>query len=362
MLYHLLLPLTSYISGLNLFRYITFRTAGATVTAIVICLLLGPLFIRLLSKLHVSERIREEGPSSHQTKAGTPTMGGLIILAGIVIPTLLWADLTNFYVLSAVGVTVWLGAIGFMDDYLKAIRRQPKGLVARKKLIGQVLIGSLFGAALIYLAPGSPYDGATSIPFFKNYVLNLGILYIPFIVLVVTGSSNAVNLSDGLDGLAIGLCGLCFIAFGGLVYVSGRLDYSSYLQIEYLPGTGELAIFCGAALGSALGFLWFNSHPADVFMGDTGSLALGGALGAIAIMIKKELLLIIVGGVFVLEVFSVIIQVLSYRYRGGRRVFKMAPLHHHFELLGWSESKVVVRLWIIGALCAMLTLATLKIR
>jgi phospho-N-acetylmuramoyl-pentapeptide-transferase len=362
MLYHLLYPLSEYISGLNLFRYITFRATGATITAIIICLFLGPFFIRLLRKFQVHENIRVEGPDSHKGKAGTPTMGGLIILAGIVIPTLLWAPLTNFYILAVVGVTVWLGALGFMDDYLKAIKRQPRGLVARKKLIGQILIGVLFAGGVLYLAPTGQYDGTTGIPFFKNYVLNLGIFYVPFVMLVLTASSNAVNLTDGCDGLAIGLCGICFMTFAGFVYVSGRMDYSNYLQIEYFPGTGELAVFCGAALGSTLGFLWFNAHPAEVFMGDTGSLALGGALGAIAVLIKKELLLVVVGGVFVIVALSVIIQVLSYRYRGGKRVFKMAPLHHHFELSGWSETKVVVRFWIVGALCALLTLATLKIR
>lgn len=362
MLYHLLAPLAGQISGLNLFRYITFRTGGATITAIIICLLLGPWFIRLLKKHQISERIREEGPQSHKVKEGTPTMGGLIILAGILIPTLLWADLTNYFIQMVLVTTVWLGAIGFMDDYLKTVKRQPKGLVARKKLIGQILLGVLFAFSLTYLAPESQYDGSTGIPMFKNFVLNLGILYVPWVIIVITGASNGVNLSDGLDGLAIGLSALCFIAFGGIVYVSGRLDYSNYLQIEYFPGAGELSIFCGAAVGSALGFLWFNSHPAEVFMGDTGSLALGGALGAIAILIKKELLLVIVGGVFVITALSVIIQVLSYRMRGGKRVFRMAPLHHHFELIGWAESKIVVRYWIVGALCALLTLATLKIR
>jgi len=362
MLYHLLVPLTKYISGLNLFRYITFRTAGATVTAIVICLVLGPMFIRWLKRMQFKENIREEGPASHKAKAGTPTMGGIIILAGIIVPTLLWANLSNFYILMALCVTGWLGALGYLDDYLKAARGQRKGLVARKKFIGQAILGVLFGLALLYLAPDQRYDGTTSIPFLKNFILNIGIFYIPWVVLVLASSSNAVNLTDGLDGLAIGLIGICFVAFTGIVYVTGRLDYSTYLQIEYLPGTGELTIFCGAVLGSALGFLWFNSHPAEVFMGDTGSLALGGALGAIALMIKKELLLVIVGGVFVITALSVIIQVLSYRYRGGKRVFKMAPLHHHFELSGWSESKVVVRFWIVGVLCALLTLATLKIR
>ncbi len=362
MLYHLLYPLTEYVSGFNLFKYITFRTAGATVTAIFICLILGPFFIRLLKKYQVKERIREEGPASHRQKAGTPTMGGLIILAGIIIPTLLWADLTNFYVLMLLLATVWLGLIGYMDDYLKVVKGQPKGMVARKKLVGQVLLGLLFAVMLQHFAPTDQFDGTTGIPFFKDYVLILGFLYIPFVIVVITGASNAVNLTDGLDGLAIGLCGISLFAFGGIAYVTGRLDFSNYLQIEYLPGTGELTVFCGAAIGSCLGFLWFNSHPAEVFMGDTGSLALGGALGAMAIMLKKELLLVIVGGVFVVEVLSVIIQVVSYRYRGGKRVFKMAPLHHHFELSGWSESKVVVRFWIIGALCALVTLATLKVR
>lgn len=362
MLYELLYPLSEHVSGLNLFRYITFRTAGAMATAIFICLILGPFFIGLLRKYQVKEKIREEGPESHRKKAGTPTMGGLIILSGIIIPTLLWSDLSNFYVLMALLVTAWLGLLGYMDDYLKAIRNQPKGMVARKKLFGQLTLGVVFGALLIWVAPAGIYNGTTDIPFFKNLVLDLGILYIPWMVLVITASSNAVNLSDGADGLAIGLAGLCFVAFGGIAYLAGRLDFSSYLQIVYLPGAGELTIFCGAAIGSALGFLWFNSHPAEVFMGDTGSLALGGALGAIAIMLKKELLLVIVGGVFVVEVLSVIIQVLSYKYRGGRRVFRMAPIHHHFELLGWPESKVVVRFWIIGALCALATLATLKIR
>ena len=362
MLYHLLLPLTEYISGFNVFRYITFRTAGATVTAIVICLFLGPFFIRLLKRYHVRENIRKEGPAGHKAKEGTPTMGGLIILAGIVIPTLLWAKLSNFYILSLLLVTLGLGLLGFMDDYLKALKGQPRGLVAKKKFIGQILLGVLFSFCLLYLAPSGQYNGMTNIPFFKNYVLNLGILYVPFIVLVITGSSNAVNLTDGLDGLAIGLSGICFVAFAGFVYVSGRLDFSSYLNIEYFPGSGELAIYCGAVLGSVLGFLWFNSNPAEVFMGDTGSLSLGCALGAIAIMIKQELLLVIVGGVFVIEVLSVILQVGSYRYRGGKRIFKMAPLHHHFELSGWSEAKVVVRFWILGALCALLTLATLKVR
>lgn len=362
MFYHLFTQLTGYVSGFNLFRYITFRTAAATITAILISLLLGSLFIRLLKKHQIQEKIREEGPESHRSKQGTPTMGGLIILMAIIIPTVLWADLTNYFILMVLLVTFWLGLIGYMDDYLKAVKHQPKGMVGRKKLIGQLAIGLIFGLILTYMPPNSSFDGTTEIPFFKNYVLYLGILYVPFIIIVITGSSNAVNLTDGLDGLAIGLTGLCFLAFMGLTYVAGRSDFSSYLQIEYVPGAGEMAVYCGAAVGAALGFLWFNSHPAEVFMGDTGALALGGALGAIAILIKKELLLLIVGGVFVIEALSVIIQVLSYRHRGGKRVFRMAPIHHHFELLGWPESKVVTRFWIIGALFALLTLSTLKVR
>jgi len=362
MFYHLFTQLIDYYSGFNLFRYITFRAAAATITAILISILLGPLFIKLLKKYQVREKIRSEGPKSHLSKEGTPTMGGVIVLFAIIVPTLLWADLTNFYILMILMVTVWLGMIGFMDDYLKAVKNQTKGMVARKKLIGQIVLGLIFGLLLSLAPPNSSFDGTTGIPFFKNYMLVLGVFYIPFIILVITGTSNAVNLTDGCDGLAIGLCGLSFIAFAGIAYVSGRIDFSNYLQIEYIPGAGEMSIYCGAAIGAALGFLWFNSHPAEVFMGDTGSLALGGALGSIAILLKKELLLVIVGGVFVIEVLSVIIQVLSYKYRGGKRVFKMAPIHHHFELSGWPESKVVVRFWIVGALFALLMLATLKVR
>ena len=354
MLYHLLYPLTEYVSGMNIFRYITFRTAGATVTAIFICLIMGPFFIRLLKKYQVAETIRKEGPESHQKKAGTPTMGGLIVLAGIVVPTLLWADLTNYFIQMVLVVTVWLGVIGFMDDYLKVIKKHPHGLVARRKMIGQVLLGALFALGLMYLAPSGQYDGTTGIPFFKNYMLYLGIMYLPFVIVVITGASNAVNLTDGLDGLAIGLCGLCFAAFGGIVYLSGRLDYSSYLQIEYFHGAGELTIFCGAAIGAALGFLWFNSHPAEVFMGDTGSLSLGGALGAIAILVKKELLLVIVGGVFVITALSVILQVLSYRYPRWKKDFQdgtTAPSLRADRLAGIEDSCSVLDSW--RSVCAV---------
>ena len=361
MLHYLFLELTKYISGLNLFRYITTRATAAAVTALFIAIVFGPFFLRLLHRHQVKEKIREEGPASHKAKEGTPTMGGVMILFATLIPTLLWADLANRFIQLILLVTVWMGAIGFMDDYLKAKKHQSRGLVGRKKLAGQITCGLLFGILLYYFPPTGVFSSDTSIPFFKNYVLKLGILYIPFIIVVITGTSNAVNLTDGLDGLAIGLCAFCFIAFAGLTYVSGRADFAGYLAIEYTPGSGELAVYCAAVIGASMGFLWFNAPPAQVFMGDTGALSLGGALGAIAILIKKELLLVIVGGVFVAEALSVILQVLSWRLR-SKRIFKMAPLHHHFELAGWAESKIVVRFWIIGALCALLTLSTLKIR
>jgi len=361
MLYYLFLELTQYISGLNLFRYITTRATMAAITALIIAVIFGPLFLRLLHRFQVKEKIRAEGPEAHKAKEGTPTMGGVMILFAIIIPTLLWADLSNRFIQLILLVTIWMGAIGFMDDYLKAKKGQPRGLVGRKKLVGQITCGLLFGALLYLFPPTGFYTTTTGIPFFKNYVLNLGLLYIPFVIVVITGTSNAVNLTDGLDGLAIGLIAFCFITFAGLVYISGRADFSEYLAIEYRPGAGELAVYCSAVIGSSLGFLWFNAHPAQVFMGDTGALSLGGALGAVAILIQKELLLVIVGGVFVAEALSVILQVFSFRV-WGKRIFKMAPLHHHFELSGWHESKVVVRFWIVGALFALLTLSTLKIR
>lgn len=361
MLYHLFYPLSQYISGFNLFRYITFRTAGATVTALFIAWVIGPYIIRKLRARQVGEKIRAEGPQTHLKKEGTPTMGGIIILAAVVVPTLLWADLSNRFVQVALLVTVWMGVVGFVDDYLKVIKGKRKGLVARNKFSGQILLGLIVGAILYFFPPAKEFTPDTDIPFFKNYYIPFGALYIPFVVLIITGTSNAVNLSDGLDGLAIGLVGICFFAFAGLAYLTGRVDFSHYLTITYLEGAGELTIFCGAVLGAALGFLWFNAHPAEIFMGDTGALALGAALGTVAVLIKKEILLVIVGGVFVAEAASVILQVVSFKTR-GKRIFKMAPLHHHFELLGWAEPKVVVRFWIAGALLALLTLSTLKIR
>jgi phospho-N-acetylmuramoyl-pentapeptide-transferase len=362
MFYLLLYPLTEYAGYFNIFRYITFRAAAATVTALVISMILGPIIIRKLHSFQVREKIRKDGPKSHYTKEGTPTMGGLIILGAILVPTLLWADLTNEFILIVLLITVWLGAIGFMDDYLKAIKNEPKGLVGRKKLIGQVTLGLIVGLILYFFPPTPEFNLSTEIPFFKNYYLDFPLLlFLPFVVVVITGSSNAVNLTDGADGLACGLSVICFAAFAGMAYITGRVDFSGYLDVVYLPGAGELVVFCAAAVGAGLGFLWFNSYPAEVFMGDTGALALGGILGALAVLVKKELLLVIVGGVFVIEALSVIVQVSSFKLR-GKRVFRMAPLHHHFEVGGMHESKVVIRFWIAGVLFALLTLSTFKIR
>ncbi len=362
MLYHLLYPLRYAISAFNLFRYITFRAAYATLTALLVSFIIGPMIIKQLRKRHIQEKIRADGPKTHLAKEGTPTMGGLVVLLAIVLPTLLWADLTNRYIQLILFSTVWMGVIGFIDDYLKAIKNMPKGLVAKRKLMGQIAFGLILGI-ILYFRPLSPlFHTQTSIPFLKNWVIDFGILYIPFVVLVTTGASNALNLTDGLDGLAIGIVATCSMAFAGMSYVSGRADFSSYLNIMYLKGSGELTVFLAAIVGASLGFLWFNAHPAKVFMGDTGSLALGGALSAAAILLKKEIQLLIVGGVFAAEALSVIIQITSYKLRGGKRVFLMAPLHHHFELKGWPESLVVVRFWIVSAMLALLSLSTFKIR
>jgi phospho-N-acetylmuramoyl-pentapeptide-transferase len=359
-LYHLFEPLAEDVVGLTLIRFITFRTAYATVTALLIAFVLGPRIIRRLRELQVRESIRDDGPRSHLAKEGTPTMGGLILLGAILLPTLLWADLTNEYVQITLVVTAWLGLIGFMDDYLKAIKHQPKGLVGRKKLAAQVGLGAVLGVWLVWAGPPG-FDTATQIPFVKNLILPLGVLFIPWVIIVVTGSSNAVNLTDGLDGLATGLVLICAVGFAALAYLTGRADWSEYLSVQYLEGAGELTVFCGAMVGACLGFLWYNAHPAEVFMGDTGALSLGGALGTLSILLKKELVWFIMGAVFVAEALSVMIQVVYFK-RTGRRVFRMAPIHHHFELKGWPESRVVVRFWIIGALVALIALSTLKIR
>ncbi|HSL81546.1 MAG TPA: phospho-N-acetylmuramoyl-pentapeptide-transferase [Thermoanaerobaculia bacterium] len=358
MLYHLLFPLSDAFAPLNVFRYITFRAAGAAVTALLLSLLLGPWFIRSLRQYQLGQVIREEGPRSHQGKAGTPTMGGLLILVSFLIPTLLWARLTNTYVWVAVGVTFTFGLIGFLDDFLKLRRRHNLGLTARAKMGLQILAGAAAGGLLL-LSPG--FESTLAFPFFKELVLPLGLLYIPFAVLVLVGTSNAVNLTDGLDGLAIGSTMIAAATYTVFTYLAGNVVLGGYLQVSLIPGVGEVTIFLGALVGACLGFLWFNCHPAEIFMGDVGSLSLGAAIGVVALLAKQELLLVLVGGLFVLEALSVILQVGSYKLT-GRRIFKMAPLHHHFELAGWAESKVIVRFWILSVLFALLSLSTLKLR
>jgi phospho-N-acetylmuramoyl-pentapeptide-transferase len=363
MLYHLLYPLHDYWSVLNVFRYITFRAAYATVTALLISFLLGPWIIARLRAWKMGQQIREDGPATHLAKAGTPTMGGLLIVAAVVVPTLLWANLANRSIWLVLFGTLALGGLGFLDDYLHVVRRRRKGLLGRWKMVGQGMIGAAVGAGILLLHPfGQEPATVTTVPFLKNVIIDFGILYVPFVVLVVIGSSNAVNLADGLDGLAIGLVVPPAVAFGLLAYVSGNAVFARYLNIPFLAESGELAVYAGALVGAALGFLWYNAHPAQIMMGDTGSLALGGSLGVLAVLVKRELLLIVVGGIFVVETLSVMIQVLSFRYRGGKRVFRMAPLHHHFELLGWPETRVVIRFWILGILLALVTLSTLKLQ
>ena len=348
-------------SALNVFRYITFRSAYAAITALLLCFWLGPPMIEWLRRVGLGQRIREEGPQAHQSKAGTPTMGGLLIVTAIVVPTLMWGNFHSVPMWLALFSTVWLGLLGFLDDYLRVVKKYPKGLLGRYKLAGQVTLGLIIGASLLYWSDQSFPPTATHVPFLKFRFVDFGWLFIPFVVLVITGSSNAVNLTDGLDGLASGLVAIAALTFAGMCYLSGHAKFSGYLHISYLPYSGELTVFCAAVLGAALGFLWYNCHPADVFMGDTGSLALGGALGTVAILIKRELWLVLVGGVFVAETLSVMLQVTSFKLR-GRRIFKMSPLHHHFELSGWPESRVVLRFYIIGALLALLSLSTFKLQ
>jgi phospho-N-acetylmuramoyl-pentapeptide-transferase len=351
------------VAVLNVIQYITFRTAAASLTALVISLLLGPWLIRKLREFQIGQIIRHEGPASHAPKAGTPTMGGLLILTAALVPTLLWADLRNIYVWIAVLATAAFGAIGFTDDYLKIVRRSHHGLLPRYKILGQVVVAFLVGVMLIYLADyyqPPRYSTRLIFPFFKQLIPDLGWGYVLFAIVVLVGASNAVNLTDGLDGLAISTFAIAATAFTALAYVTGHAVLASYLLLVHFP-TAELTIFCGSLVGASLGFLWYNSYPADIFMGDVGSLALGGALGTVAILIKQELLLPIVGGVFVLEALSVIIQVASFKLT-GKRVFKMAPLHHHFELIGWSEPKVITRFLIVGIIFALFSLTTLKLR
>ena len=367
MLYYFLNTLKEVFSPLNVFQYITFRSAAAAILALLISFILGPVIIRKLRYYQIGEEIREHGPDSHFKKRGTPTMGGIIILTAIILPTLLLADLQNSYIQIILISIVWMGFIGFIDDYLKTIKKIKSGLVAKYKLAGQISLGTII-TFWIYNTPAwDNFRTVTSVPFLKDAVVDFGLLYPLIIILVVTGSSNAVNLTDGLDGLASGLLAICFTVFSAIAYISGRIDFSDYLNIIYLPGVGELTIFSAACVGACIGYLWFNTAPAEIFMGDIGSLSTGAALGTLSILLKKEFLLVIIGGVFVAEAMSVILQVSYFRYTKKkygepRKLFLMAPFHHHFELKGYPESKIVIRFWIVGLLLALLTLTTFKIR
>ncbi len=369
MLYHLFNYLNQLyeIPGLGLFKYLSFRSALAAITAMFIAFYMGPKIITYLQKKQIGETIRELGPETHQIKAGTPTMGGIIILLAIVLPVLLWANIKSTYIDLVLIGTLWLGLVGFIDDYLKVIKKKSKGLIARYKLLGQVLLGLLIGSAVYFMPEFAHYNTQTTLPFVKNMNFDFSFLYIPAVIFIITATSNAVNLTDGLDGLAIGSMLIVMLAVAILSYVTGNKIYADYLNVIYLPGSGELTIFIAAFIGAGLGFLWFNFYPAQVFMGDTGSLALGGAFGIIMILIKKELLLPILGGVFFVETLSVIIQRMYFKYTKkkygkGKRVFKMAPLHHHFELLGLPEPKIVIRFYIVSILFAILSLASFKVR
>lgn len=361
MLYNLLAPLGNDFIFFNLFRYLTFRTGCAIMTALVICFLIGPGMIRWLkSKQGSASNIREYLEEAHAKKAGTPTMGGLMVLISVTISTLLWADLSNHYVWIALMVMVGFGMIGFGDDYLKLTKKNSKGLSGKLKLVAQITIGLIATLWAMHVAPET-LNHHVAIPFFKSLFLNLGWFFIPWAVIVMVGASNAVNLTDGLDGLAIVPVAIAAACFGLIAYLVGNAIYSDYLQIPFVPGTGELAILCGALVGAAMGFLWYNAPPAMVFMGDTGSLSMGGVLGAMAVITKHELVLAIIGGLFVLETVSVIVQVASFKLT-GKRVFRMAPLHHHYEKKGWSEPTVVIRFWIIAVILALVGLSTLKLR
>jgi phospho-N-acetylmuramoyl-pentapeptide-transferase len=358
-LYHLLYPLHTTISVFNVFRYITFRTIYASLTAFLICFFLGPWVIRKLSYMQIGQYVRDDGPQTHLKKAGTPTMGGTLIIFSIMVSTLLWANLTNYFVWIVLLVTAGYGGIGFVDDYLMQIKKQSKGLTVRKKLLLQAIL-ALFTGTLVYVSPD--FSTRITIPFFKNISPDLGWGYVLFAALVIIGTSNAVNITDGLDGLAIGPFIIASATYMVFAYVAGNVKIANYLQINYVAGSGEISVFCGAMAGSGLGFLWFNSYPAQIFMGDVGSLSLGAAIGTVAVITKQEILLALVGGLFVLETLSVIFQVGFFKLTNGRRIFRMAPLHHHFELKGWSEPKVIVRFWIIAIALALISMSTLKLR
>lgn len=363
MFYEWIYPLheVAGLSALNVFRYLTFRSAYAAVTALLISFLFGPLMIEWLRRVKLGQKVRQEGPQSHLGKAGTPTMGGLLIVTSIVVPCLLWGNFHSRQLWIALLATVWLGGLGFLDDWLRVVKNFPKGLLGRYKLVGQIAIGAIVGILILMFPEPGLSPTTTHVPFLKRTFVDFGWVFVPFVILVITGSSNAVNLTDGLDGLASGLVAIAAVSFAGMCYVSGHARFSDYLNISFLAYSGELTVFCAAVLGASLGFLWYNCHPANVFMGDTGSLALGGALGVVAVLIKREFWLVLVGGVFVAEAVSVMLQVASFKLT-GKRIFRMSPLHHHFELLGWAESRVVLRFYIAGVLLAMLSLTTFKLQ
>ncbi len=358
MLFHLLYPLYPELPFLNVFKYITFRTFGAAITAVLLCMALGPSFIRFLQSKQMGQQVRDDGPKSHLSKKGTPTMGGGLILLSITVSTLLWSDLSNLSIWVVLLTTLLFGVVGYLDDYLKVIRKNPKGLSSRQKLLGQFVV-ALSAALVLYAFRDSP--PALKFPFLKDFSLDLGVFWIGFAVFVIVGASNAVNLTDGLDGLAVGPTITTSVTFLILAYCAGHSRIAEYLQIPHVAGAGELAVFLAAIAGSCLGFLWYNTYPAQVFMGDVGALALGAALGTTAVITKNEFLLALCGGIFVLEAVSVMAQVSSFKLT-GKRVLKMAPIHHHFELKGWAEPKVIVRFWIISILLALVTLSTLKLR
>lgn len=355
------------IPGFGVFKYLTFRSFVSAITALFIAFYIGPKIINYLKKKQIGETIREVGPESHFKKAGTPTMGGIIILLSIVIPVLLWSDLKSSYILLALFGTIVLGIVGFIDDYLKVVKKVSEGLIARYKLLGQIFVGLIVGLSIYYLPEFAEYNTQTTLPFFKNMNWDFSYLYIPAVIFIITATSNAVNLTDGLDGLAMGTVTFVMLALAVMSYVSGNIIWSDYLNIIYLPGSGELTVFIAAIIGAGLGFLWFNFYPAQIFMGDTGSLALGGAFGIIAILIKKELLIPILGGVFFIETLSVIIQRLYFKYTKkkfgeGKRVFKMSPIHHHYEMIGWAEPKIVMRFYIVTIILVIISLASFKVR
>ncbi|MCP3941272.1 MAG: phospho-N-acetylmuramoyl-pentapeptide-transferase [Desulfobacteraceae bacterium] len=359
MFYEFLYPLHEYFTVLNIFRYITFRTIYGSLTAFLICLLLGPLVIRQLRKMQIGQIIQADGPKSHMGKQGTPTMGGILILFSIFVSTILWGNLSNHYVSILLLTLLLFGFIGFIDDYLMLVKKSNMGFTARGKFIVQVIFGLIIGL-LIYKCPD--FNTTLTVPFLKDFSPNLGIYYIPFACLVIVGTSNAVNLTDGLDGLAIGSYIVAGVTYMFFAYVAGHAQFAGYLHVRHIASAGEITVICGILAGAGLGFLWFNAHPAQVFMGDAGSIPLGAILGTIAVVTKQEILLLIVGGIFVIEALSVIIQVAYFKITKGKRVFRMAPLHHHFELKGWHESKVIVRFWIIAITLALISLSTLKIR